>query len=152
MSFVYSPMCWIPGALCSSKKVSTWFLPEISAGAQWCRSCKIIKWDKKSNNCLEKLGQLWKIERLLLPCSGNDSAITNLQSGSFLSAKGSAMPALLHFQYSMAVRRSPMPSWFMTKPSSLSSLLLTRTNNQLYECIQVRQKRQYEIYWNVFLI
>lgn len=66
-----------------------------------------------------------------LPCSGSDSAMTNLQSGSFLSTEGSAMPTLLHFQYSMAVRRSPMPSWSMTKPSFTSSSLPGRTNSQL---------------------
>lgn len=45
---------------------------------------------------------------LPLPCSGSDSAMTNLQS--FLSTEGRVMPTLLHFQYSMAVRRSPIPS------------------------------------------
>ena len=65
------------------------------------------------------------------PCSGRDSAMTNLQSGSFLSTKGRAMPASLHFQYSMAVSRRPMPSWFMTKPSFTSSLLLRKQQSSL---------------------
>lgn len=67
--------------------------------------------------------QVTRGERLPLPCSGSDSAMTNLQSGSFLCPEGRVMPTSLHFQYSMAVRRSPIPSWFMTKPSSTSSSL-----------------------------
>ena len=66
------------------------------------------------------------------PCSGRDSAMTNLQSGSFLSTKGRAMPASLHFQYSMAVSRRPMPSWFMTKPSFTSSLLLRKQQTVIF--------------------
>lgn len=49
-------------------------------------------------------------EQILVPCSGRDSAMTNLQSGSFLFKDGRVMPALLHFQYSIAVRRRPIPS------------------------------------------
>lgn len=78
----------------------------------------------------------------MLPCSGRDSAMTNLQSGSFWSAEGRIMPASLHFKYSMAVRRSPMPSWFTTKPSSTSSLLCKRTNSH-HNAYEIGKETEY---------